>query len=711
MSKKLRAPGKSSKGKKTNESLFFNREIGWLKFNKRVLFQAEDPQIPLLERVKFLNIFFSNLDEFFMKRVGGLKRQHMAQVSSLSLDGLTAEQQLQKIRKKVLSLNSDIDRLLHKELFPLLKKEKIRLVKWKDLSEEEKKWSTQFFKEKVFPVLTPMAVDLGHPFPQISNLSTSLAVSLKSPNDEEALFARIKIPNFFPAWIPIQDGKSEEFSERFISLVDVTIHNLEMLFPKMTLLKVMPFRITRNVDIESIEEGAEDLLELIEEEVKQRRFAEVVRLEHGPKPDPWLKQFLLDELELDDQDTYEYPYEIYYKDLSAIASINRPQLKFKAWNPVTPLPLVDEENSIFNIIRSNDLLVHHPYESFNSSVERFISTAANDPNVVAIKMTLYRTGDDSQIFHSLIRAAEAGKQVVVLIELKARFDEERNILLAQQLERAGAHVVYGIVGLKTHSKLALVIRREKEEFKVYTHIGTGNYHSQTARLYTDFGLFTSRPEVTNEVVEVFHYLTGRSLKNDYSTLMVAPINLKSGFLSLIQTETENALKKKPTGIIAKCNSLEDKEIIEALYKASQAGVPIQLIVRGFCCLKPQVSGLSENIDVVSLIGPFLEHSRVFYFRNAQAEALDGRFFIGSADWMNRNLARRVEVVCPVEDKSSKEKIWESLQVILRDQKLVWDMKSNGDYLIRKSNSETEKGSHEQLMEIAKTKAQPPALNF
>ncbi|MCB0411789.1 MAG: polyphosphate kinase 1, partial [Bdellovibrionales bacterium] len=449
-----------------------------------------------------------------------------------------------------------------------------------------------------------------------------------------------------------------------------------------------------------------DLLEMIEEEVKQRRFAEVVRLELGPKPDPWLQQFLLDELELQESECYEYAFGLEYKDLSAIASLNRPPLKYKPWLPAIPAPLMDEENSIFNIIRSSDLLVHHPYESFSSSVERFISTAAQDSSVVAIKMTLYRTSDSSTLLPSLIRAAESGKQVVVLIELKARFDEEKNIQWAQMLEKAGAHVVYGIVGLKTHGKLCLVVRQEKEEYRTYAHIGTGNYHPQTARLYTDFGLFTARPEITSEIVEVFHYLTGRSLKTDYQNIYVAPINMKTGFLQRIETEIKNAQSKKPSGIVAKMNSLEDTDIIDALYKASQAGVPIQLIVRGFSCLRAQVAGLSENIDVISVIGPLLEHSRVFCFRNGQVDPIDSKIFIGSADWMSRNLLRRVEVVVPILDRGNREKIWESLQVLLNDQVLTWDLKANGDYSLRHPKSDKDLGAHDLLIEKIRQRSSP-----
>ncbi len=685
-----------AKKKSSQESRFLNRELGWLKFNKRVLYQAIDNRNPLLERVKFYNIFQSNLDEFFMKRVGGLKRQLLAGVATLSQDGLTPEQQLRKIRKKVLNLNLELSDLLFDKLIPKLKKERIRLCQYKDLSPDQKNWVTQYFQKKVFPVLTPMAVDLGHPFPHISNLSLSLAVALRAPHEKDTLFARIKIPNIFPPWVSLpKSGPSDP--EQFISVLDIAVQHIDQLFPKMKIVNVMPFRITRNVDLDHVEEGVEDLLELIEENVRQRKFADVVRLEHGPKPDPWLLQFLVDEMELQDDDVFQVPFKLDLLNLTSVAALNRPDLKYPSWTPTVPGVFQDQETPLFQLIRNQDVLVHHPYESFAGTVEKFLAAAANDPMVVAIKMTLYRTSEDSSILQSLVRAAEFGKQVVVLIELKARFDEERNIQWAQLLERAGAHVVYGILGLKTHAKLALVIRKEKEEFQTYAHIGTGNYHPVTAKLYTDLGLFTARPEITAEVVDVFHYLTGRSLKSDYSTLLVAPINLKKRFLDLIAEEIQAAKLKKPSGIIIKCNSLEDRDCIEALYAASAAGVPVQLIVRGFCCLRPQVSGLSENIDVISLIGPFLEHSRIFYFRGGQDRELDGHFFIGSPDWMSRNLLGRVEVVTPIFDATNREKLWKVLQTNLQDQRLVWDMKANGDYILREPSDPQVLGSHDSLV--------------
>lgn len=687
----------------TPPQLFLNREIGWLKFNERVLYQARDERVPLLERLKFLNIFHSNLDEFFMKRVGGLQRQYFARVSPLSPDGLTAEEQLKLIRPQVLKLNQDIKDLLLGELLPQLQKSQIFLLHWDELTDSEREWAKKFFRDRIFSVLTPMAVDPGHPFPLISNLSTSLAVSLQVPNEEDLLFARIKIPEVFPAWIRIPD--TPPGTERFISVLEIIRHHLDELFPKMQINNVMTFRVTRNADIETDTEGVEDLLEMIEEEVKQRKFAEVVRLEHGPNPDPWLLEFLIGELDLAPDDIYEFPVALEYKNLSAMVSLNFPQLKFRPWNPVTLGHLIDENANIFGVLRNSDILVHLPYESFSTSVERLIVTAATDPAVVAIKMTLYRTNEGSPIVNALIRAAEMGKQVVCLIELKARFDEERNIYWAQAMERAGVHVVYGIVGLKTHAKVALVIRRERDDFKAYAHVGTGNYHSQTAKMYTDLGLFTAKPEITSEVVEIFHYLTGRSLKTDYKNLLVAPINMKSSFLDMIKSETEAARQGRPSGIMVKCNNLEDKSMIEALYEASQAGVKINLIVRGFCCLRAGVPGLSENIRVISIVGPFLEHSRIFYFRSGAASELDGRFFIGSADWMSRNLLGRVEVVAPVEDKQARERIWEILDVMLKDEVMAWEMGPDGDYALKRPADPAQAmGCQDLLAEKARLKS-------
>lgn len=682
-------------------SLYLNREIGWLKFNQRVLALAKDPSVPLLERIKYLNIFHSNLDEFYMKRVGGLKRQQLANVASLSHDGLTSFEQILKIREQVIELSKDIDLLLKNDLFPKLKEEGIHLLMWKDLSDSEQAFAHDFFVQKIFPVLTPMAVDRGHPFPLISNLSTSLAVSLKLPSEEDLLFARIKIPQVFPTWLVLPSDNHKE--HRLLSLVDLIKKRVQMLFPKMEIERSMTFRVSRNADIEADQEDAEDLLELIEEEVKQRKFSEVVRLEHGPKKDPWLLDFLKDELELHEEDIYQFPVFLEYKDLGPVANLNLPHLKVKPWSGVTLPPLSGNETNIFNAIKMSDILVHHPFESFTTSVERFILSAADDPDVIAIKMTLYRTSQESSIAQALIRAAEKGKQVVCLIELKARFDEERNIYWAQTMENAGVHVVYGIVGLKTHAKLALIVRREGEEFRSYAHIGTGNYNPQTAKVYTDLGLFTCQPDIVGEVVEVFHYLTGRSLKTDYQNILVAPIHLKKAFLQLIENEIENSKKGLSSGIIAKCNSLEDRDIIDAFYRASQSGVEIELIIRGFSCLRPGVPTLSENIRVTSVLGQFLEHSRVFYFRNGELDPLEGRFFIGSADLMSRNLLGRVEVLCPIRDGFLRKKLWTLLSAMKADSRHAWRMDSNGNYSLSTTDPGS-KGGQDMLMDLSTIQA-------
>jgi polyphosphate kinase len=690
---------------------FLNRELSWLEFNRRVLHEALDDRTPLLERVGFLRIFTSNLDEFFMKRVGGLKRQMAAGVIARTPDGTSPAQQLATIRQKVVPMLRQQADCFSMALRPALARNNVHLVRWGELTREERVAAEAYFRTNVFPVLTPLAVDPGHPFPFISNLSSSLGVTLRRPDRDERLFARIKVPEVFPAWIRLETpGMPGQF--RFINLIDLICHNLDDLFPNMVVVNVMPFRITRNADVERDEEDAADLLEMIEEEVRRRRFEAVVRLEHGPNPNPWMLEFLMTELELAEDDVYEVGDDLDFTGLKAITDLNLPALRYEPWAPVIPAPLTDEEGDIFSLIRQGDILVHHPYESFSASVERFVRAAANDPNVLAIKMTVYRTGDDSPFVKTLIRAAERGKQVACLVELKARFEEERNILWAQTLEKVGVHVVYGIVGLKTHTKTVLVVRREPEGLRCYVHIGTGNYNVQTARLYTDLSLLTCRPDLTEDVVELFNYLTGRSLKSASRKLLVAPIDMKQRFLELIQRESDERQQGRPGRIIAKMNSLEDRGICRALYRASQAGVEIDLIVRGFCCLKPGVPGLSDHIRVISVIGRFLEHSRIFYFRGGAEDPLDGQFFIGSADWMYRNLLARVEAVTPVESRPLREKCWEILDILLRDQRQAWDMQPDGTYVQRTpapgaGPSET-RGTHAYMMELAKQRSAPPA---
>ncbi len=683
---------------RSSEKEFTNREIGWLNFNRRVLTEAEDVRNPLLERVRFLSISTTNLDEFFMKRVGVLKRHVAYGVAPKSSDGQTPVQQLANVRRMVLPMLQDQAQVFKKSVLPALVENKIFLVKWKDLNAKEKEQVKKYYMRNVFPVLTPLSVDPGHPFPFISNLSTSLGVTLRHPSSEEKLFARVKIPKVLPQWLHVEtDGQIH----RFVGLLETIQENLADLFPSMHVVDVMPFRLTRNADSDREEEDSEDLLEMIEEELRQRRFAEVVRLEHGPKLDPWMLKFLMEELDLTDEDVYELPGELDYSDLNVIADLNIPALKYEAYVPVVPSVFSEETGSqIFHTIKTADQLLHHPYESFRSTVEALVRIAADDPKVLAIKMTLYRTGDNSPFIKSLIRAAEEGKQVVCLVELKARFDEERNIYWAQALENAGVHVVYGVVGLKTHAKTTLIVRQEQDGLRCYSHIGTGNYNVSTSRLYTDLGLMTAREEITNEVVEFFHFLTGRSLKNNYEKLLIAPINMFSRFKGMIEREGEHAKNGKPAQIIAKFNNMEENDIALALYSASQKGVEIDLIVRGFCCLRPGVPGMSERLRVISIIGRFLEHSRLFYFRNGAEDPIDGEFFIGSADWMYRNLHARVEAIVPVLDRVLREKCWEILQMSLNDQRQVWQMNSDGSYTQRKSN---EPGLHQALIQLTKSR--------
>lgn len=678
---------------------FTNRELGWLNFDRRVLKQAEDIRTPLLERLRFLSISDSNLDEFFMKRVGGLKRQVAAGITSKSSDGQTPQQQLSAIRSYVIEMMK-AQAQCYKSLKQSLAQKEIFLLSYQDLTAQEKEWAQTYYKKNIFPVLTPLSVDPGHPFPFISNLSTSLGVTLKHPDHDERLFARIKIPkkkDGLPQWIRIA---LHEDVDRFVSLTAVIKENLSDLFPAMQVLNVMPFRVTRNADTDRDEEDAEDLLKSITEELKQRRFADVVRIEHGPNPDPWMAKFLRDELEIHDDDIYEHPGELDYSDLNLISELDYPDLKFPVYRSVVPAALSDDQTSIFTLIRRNDHLVHHPFESFVATVERLIREAAHDPKVLAIKMTLYRTGDNSPFVRSLIRAAEAGKQVVCLVELQARFDEERNILWAQALENAGVHVVYGVVGLKTHAKTALVVRQESDGIRCYAHIGTGNYNVQTSRLYTDLGLFTCREEITRELVEFFHFLTGHSLKRDYKYLLVAPVNMFSRFKEMIEREGKNAAEGKPAQIIAKFNNMEENDIAWALYEASRKGCEVDLIVRGFCCLRPGVPGLSERVRVTSIIGRFLEHSRLFYFRNGAQDPLQGDFYIGSADWMYRNLHARVEAITPILEPHLKEKCWEILQLCLKDPRQAWVMDSAGQYSQKNSD---EAGIHSVLMNLTKVR--------
>ncbi len=684
-----------------------NREVGWLEFNRRVLHEAEDERNPLLERLRFLGISASNLDEFFMKRVGGLKRHLAAGVITRSPDGFSPTEQLIDIRKTVLPMIEAQVRCFEETLVAKLASSGVSLLTWEQLNQQQCEFASRYFQQKVFPVLTPLAVDPGHPFPFISNLSTSIGVTVRHPLRDEILFTRIEVPAVLPQWIRLE-GAEGDSSFAFIPLHEIIRNNLSLLLPETQIVDSLLFRVTRNADIERDEEDAEDLLEMIEEELRQRRFANVVRLEHSPTKDPWMLRLLLDELELGEDDVYEIPGELDYSSLKPICELNLPKLKFDSFSPVLPIPLADPGVNFFSLIRNGDLLVHHPYESFTGSVQRFVQTAVNDPLVLAIKMTVYRTGADSPFIPLLIEAAEKGKQVVCLVELKARFEEQRNIFWAQELEKAGAHVVYGLVGLKTHAKTILVVRSEPDELRCYAHIATGNYHAQTSNLYTDLGMFTCNKLITDDLVEVFNYLTGRSLRSNYKKLLVAPVNMKERFLEMIEREKLNAEQGLPAEIIAKTNSLEEHSIIRALYRASQAGVKIRLLVRGFSSLRPGVAGLSENIEVISSIGRLLEHSRTFYFRNGQSDPLEGEFYLGSADWMYRNLLARVEVITPVMERGLREKIWEILQLMLQDRRSAWDMLPDGSYVQRQpTSSDEEQGIHERLIALYKKRQVSP----
>ncbi|MAZ48858.1 MAG: polyphosphate kinase 1 [Halobacteriovoraceae bacterium] len=675
---------------KFNPDEFFNRELSWLEFNSRVLNEAVDERTPLLERFRFLSIYASNLDEFVMKRVGGLKGQLESDFSYKSIDGLSPQEQLLKIREKLL-----VDNKLQEKTFELLKdelrKNKIELIKWEQLSSSERDFCNEHFLTKIFPILTPLSVDSGKPFPFISNLSYSFGLYLKNPLTQEVSFSRVKLPENVHKWLELPLEKDQE--RRLINTSQIIKANLSTLYHGLEIVDVMPFRVTRNADWEHADEDTEDLLELVEEAVNFRRLQEPIRLECLNNCNKEMLKYLKDELQLKDTDIYFYESALDYLSSNSIADLDIPELSYPGWRPLTHMPF--QKGNIFERIRERDLFVHHPYENFVTSAERFIVEASEDPNVLSIKMTLYRTGDNSQFIRSLIEAAENGKQVVCLIELKARFDEKRNIHWARKMEDAGVHVVYGIVGLKTHTKIAMVVRKEsKGQLLRYVHIGTGNYNSKTAKLYTDMGIFTIDKGITSEVNEVFNYLTGTSLKVDYQTLLVSPINAKSSFIRLIEKQAKLASQGEKVRIVAKMNSLEDAVITEALYAASQAGVQIDLIVRGFCCLKPGVKGLSENIRVISIIGRFLEHSRVFFFSSPGSE-WEGDYYIGSADWMHRNMHARVEVMAPILLSSIKEKISVFLKVLLSDKRSAWELDSSGNYLQRKGGEKS--GTHLVMM--------------
>ena len=661
-------------------ALYFNREQSWLAFNARVLEEAADHHWPLLERLKFLAITFSNLDEFFMIRVSGLHEQLEQAEAERSPDGLTPRQQLARIRDVVRKLLKDASEIVERQLLPALAEHGIRIRDWKSLGKAAQERAKAYFRESVFPVLTPLAVDPGHPFPFISNLSLSLAVEAADPESGERRFARVKVPEILPRFVPLErfsESPDEVRPGEFLPLEALISANLDQLFPGMQILGVYPFRITRDMDIEIMEEEAHDLLVTIDREIRRRKFGAVVRLEVHPDTPQRIREFLLSKLEIEEDDLYEERGVLGASALMSVAMMPRADLH--------DIPFVQNLNHAlaeaqdpFAVVRQGDILLHHPYDSFQP-VLHFLRRAAEDPAVLAIKMTLYRTGSNSEIVKALIAAAENGKQVAVAIELKARFDEQNNIVWARQLERSGVHVFYGSVGLKTHAKVILVVRQEDAQIRRYVHLSTGNYNVTTSRLYTDLGLFTADQVLGEDVSEVFNALSGFAKVAHYRKLAVAPVTLADTVLRKINEQTERARAGKPARIYAKMNALVDLPVIDALYAASQAGCPVDLCIRGICCLRPGLPGISENVRVFSIVGRFLEHCRVFCFGDGEEEEL----FLASADWMPRNLYRRVELMFPVDDRALLARIHrEVIDPSLTDNSRARDLQPDGDYVRR-----------------------------
>jgi len=653
------------------EHRYLNRETSWLDFNNRVLALAQDPGRPLLDRIKFLAIFSANLDEFFQVRVSGLLEQREAGIPQLTPDGMTPAEQLAEIRQRVIDVHDEVRSLLFGTLLPELDEAGIRLVSWGDLDDEQRVWVSELFTDRIYPVLTPLSVDPAHPFPYISSLSLNLGVYVRDPLLGSRRFARVKVPPLLPRLVALPDEES------FIAIEDIIAAHLPNLFPGMEVGAHHLFRVTRDADLDVEEDEAGDLLEEIQTVLfRRRRGASCVRLEVEEGTPPQMIRLLMSELQLEEDQIYGSVIPLDLAGLGMLESLDRPELKAEPWAQVTAPALAalsDDSPDIFPLLRRDDVIVHHPYESFVTSVESFVRAAAADPQVLAIKQTLYRTSVDSPIVKALGRAAEMGKQVVALVELKARFDEEANINWARTLEQAGAHVVYGVVGLKTHAKVCLVVRREGGQLRRYAHIGTGNYNSKTASVYEDVGLLTSDQALCSDVADLFNLLTGYSRQPSYRRLLVAPRTLRAGLMTMIQREAEAG----PDGeIVLKMNSLSDQEVIEALYDASRTGTRIDLAVRGVCCLLPGVPGVSEGIRVRSIIGRFLEHSRIFRFGT---QTRGRHYFIGSADIMSRNLDHRVEAVVPVQRPDLQHRLDEILDAVFDDDVLGWELSREGTW--------------------------------
>ena len=680
----------------TLSEVWIDRDVSWLDFNDRVLAQALDERTPLLERAKFLAIFTSNLDEFFMKREVVL-RQGATEAERTLLD---------QLREKLTAQLNRQAECFRKVIVPGLEAHGVLLRCWDQLTPAQQKEAGKYFDSELSPALTPLVIDPVHPFPFLSNLSTSLVFRLRDVVKDETMFARVKVPGVLKQWIYLTSDL-EPGRKLLVPLYEVVRGNLEKLYSGMQISDITLMRLTRDAEVEMDDDLATDFRAAVKEQIRQRRYEPVVRLEFGPGANPAIKEMLRQRLNVTAADIYDMQEELDYTTLFEFMGLPLPTLRDSEWTPLLPSALSHQPDAIFAVIQTADLLVHHPYESFDASVEHFISTAADDPQTVSIKMTAYRIGDDTPFVKSLIRAAERGKQVACVMEIKARFDEERNLHWAAELERAGAHVTFGVAGLKTHGKTALVVRKEANGLRCYVHIGTGNYHVKTAKLYADVGLFTCDSRITQDAVNLFHYLTGHSDRPHCSTLLVAPLTMRPRLLELIRRETQNARAGAPARIVAKMNQLEDPDMIEALCEASCAGVSIDLIIRGFCCLRPGVPGRTENIRVRSIIGRFLEHSRILYFANGRESPADGEYFIGSADWMYRNLSKRIEVVTPIFASGPKQRLWEILDICLRDRREAWVLEPEGRYEQLQAEEGVGgpegKGTHQTLMDLARAR--------
>ena len=691
---------------------YLNRELSHLEFQRRVLHEALDERTPLLERVRFLGLFTRNLDEFFMKRVGGLKQQIDAGVTDPTVDGRTPREQWREILDATGPMFDRQTECYREVIRPALAEAGIEVVDHAALTAAERDRLRAYFEESVLPTLTPLAFDPAHPFPFISNRSLSLGVFVRHDADEDPIFTRIKVPQNRPRLVPVEEGS------RYVLLEDLVEAHLDLLMPNVEVLDTALFRITRNAEVRRDEEVAEDLIEAIEEVIEQRRFATAVRLEIDADAPESMVDLLRTQLDLAPEEVFRRAGPLDYRDFSTLVDLDRPDLQRERWSPLPHPRFAEGPNAdvslhgadLFDEIASDDVLLHHPYHSFDGTVQRFLDAAANDPDVLAIKAAIYRTASDSQVIQRLIDAADNGKQVAVMVELKARFDEQNNLQWVRKLEENGIHVAYGTVGLKTHTKTALVVREEDDGVELYSHVATGNYHSETAKGYVDLGLLTADRDVGQDLVTVFNFFTGPSLDEEFRKLLVAPVTMRERFTELVRREARYARAGRPARIVAKMNALEDPEMVTELYRASMAGVDIDLIVRDICRLRPGIEGVSDTVTVRSVVGRFLEHSRIYYFENGAGPddpdvADDGgrpQYFIGSADWMTRNLDHRVEAVTPVADPDSREQLRFVLEVMLHDNRSAWEMAADGSYEQRTPGDDPVRATQDVLMSATRT---------